>query len=203
VNDYSLRRVCAAARGAILLLAALTPLALWAGCNKEAQNQPPKPNPTVKKTPAAPTAGQDGTHGGGTPPERPVGHDQGISGAPPTQSPADTGEKIDLTGIAKAEGGHTVAELFAGKDALNGKQVKVRGKVVKYFAGIMGKNWIHLQDGTGDAKAKTNDLLVTTKAETQLGALILVSGRLTADKNFGFYRFAATIENATIEPQAK
>ena len=53
--------------------------------------------------------------------------------------------------VAKAEGdnGHTVAEVFASADKLNGKTIKVRGKVVKVSPGIMGVNWLHLQDGSG------------------------------------------------------
>ncbi len=66
-------------------------------------------------------------------------------------------------GIKKAEGGKTVGEIFADKDQLAGKQVVVRAKVVKYNPQIMGKNWLHMEDGTG--KAGSNDLTVTTTAK--------------------------------------
>jgi predicted small lipoprotein YifL len=83
--------------------------------------------------------------------------------------------EVDLAGIAKAEGGQTVAEVYAGKDALAGKPVTVRGKVVKLNTGIMGRNWLHVRDGSGTEG--TNDLTVTTQStplpkvgDTVLGA---------------------------------
>ena len=91
--------------------------------------------------------------------------------------------KVDLSGIAKAEGGKTIAEIFAEKEALGGKTVTVRGKVVKFNPGIMGTNWLHVQDGTG--AAGTNDLTVTTDAEVQIGNTVLVTGALTLNKEIG------------------
>ena len=97
---------------------------------------------------------------------------------------AKPGEEVDLSGIAKAEGGKTVAEVFAEKDALAGKPVTVRGKVVKVNAGIMGKNWLHVRDGSG--AEGTNDLTVTTAAELPaLGATVVVIGPVTLNKDFG------------------
>ena len=66
--------------------------------------------------------------------------------------------------VAKASGAnaYTVAELVAQASKLKDKPVRVSGKVVKYNGGIMGKNWLHLQDGTGAAGA--NDMLVTSAA---------------------------------------
>jgi len=52
---------------------------------------------------------------------------------------------LDLTGIKLADGGKTVQEIIAKQAKLAGKSVTVRGKVVKYNAEIMGKNWLHLQ----------------------------------------------------------
>jgi hypothetical protein len=40
--------------------------------------------------------------------------------------------------------------------------VVLRGKVVKFNPQIMGKNWLHVRDGSGDANARTNDLTITT-----------------------------------------
>jgi len=52
---------------------------------------------------------------------------------------AEPGAEVDLSGIAKADGGKTVAEVFAEKGALAGQPVTVRGKVVKVNAGIMAE----------------------------------------------------------------
>src|SRR3990172_6409008 len=75
-------------------------------------------------------------------------------------------EKGKVPSITKAKGGYTVEELYIKKDQLNGNKVKVRGKVVKFNPNIMGKNWLHLQDGTGTPG--TNDITVTTKHNTNI-----------------------------------
>jgi hypothetical protein len=104
--------------------------------------------------------------------------------------------------VAKAEGanGRTVAELYEQRADLSGKPVTLRGRVVKYSAGIMGRNWIHLQDGTGDAKAGTHDITVTTSDSTAVGEIILVQGTVTLDKDFGMgYRYAVIVEEASLQ----
>jgi hypothetical protein len=106
--------------------------------------------------------------------------------------------QIDLTGIAKAEGGKTIAEVYSELDSLSGKEVVFRGKVVKANANIMGKNWLHLREGTGDAK--TNDLTVTTSESLpKLGDTVVVKGKVTLNKDFGAgYKYAVIIEEASI-----
>ena len=104
---------------------------------------------------------------------------------------------VDLSNIARAEGGQTVAELFSKKVALAGKEVSVRGRVVKYTPAVMGKNWIHVQDGSGSAG--TNDLTVSTSATAAVGNTVLVRGKLSTDKDFGFgYKYDVLIEDATV-----
>jgi len=104
--------------------------------------------------------------------------------------------------VEKAEGenAYTVGELFAKKADLDQKKVKVRGKVVKVSMGIMGKNWLHIQDGTGEPSAKTHDLVVTTQATPEKGSTVVVEGVLNADKDFGSgYRYDAIIEDAEVK----
>jgi hypothetical protein len=104
---------------------------------------------------------------------------------------------VDLSDVEKAEGGHTVAEIFSGKEDLSGQQVSIRGKVVKFSAGIMGKNWLHLQDGTAHEGA--NDLTITTDAVVNKGDTVLVRGTLVTDKDFGAgYRYDVIIEEAEV-----
>ena len=118
-------------------------------------------------------------------------------GHPPltVQSAAQNG--VDVSGIKKVEGGQTVADVFAGKAKLSGQEVKVRGKVVKFSPGIMGKNWIHLQDGTG--QAGTNDLTVTTSGTAKVGDTVVVAGKVSTDKDFGYgYKYEVILEDANV-----
>jgi hypothetical protein len=102
-------------------------------------------------------------------------------------------EDAAVEGVAKVAGGHTVAEIFAQSSALSGQTVKVRGKVVKFSANIMGTNWVHIQDGT------KGDLTVTTDAVVATGDLVVVEGPLTVNKDFGAgYKYDAIIEKATV-----
>ena len=104
---------------------------------------------------------------------------------------------VDFSGITPAEGGQTVAGIFAGKADLASKPVKVRGKVVKFSPEIMGKNWLHLQDGTG--AVGTNDLTVTTGAMVKKGDTVTVTGVLIIDKDFGYgYAYDVIIEDAEV-----
>ena len=82
-------------------------------------------------------------------------------------------------------GGFTVEQLFTQASTLSGKQVTFRGKVVKYNAGIMGKNWMHIQDGTGAAASNTHDITVTTNASAAVGDFVVVKGMLVTDKTSG------------------
>jgi hypothetical protein len=102
--------------------------------------------------------------------------------------------------IQPAPGGTTVARVWADRKALTGKTVTVRGKVVKFNGGIMGRNWIHIQDGTGAAADGTNDLLVTSDAAAKVGDIVTVTGTVAVDKDFtAGYAYAVMLENAKIE----
>lgn len=104
---------------------------------------------------------------------------------------------MDFSGIQKAAGGKTIAEIWAQKAKLSGKQVSVRAKVVRVLPDIMGMNWIHLRDGTG-AEGQ-NDLTVTTKGMPTLGQVITAAGRLSTDKDYGSgYRYDVILEDATL-----
>jgi len=86
---------------------------------------------------------------------------------------------FDFSGISKAEGGYTVEEVFAEAAQLKGREIKVRGIAVKFNPQIMGRNWVHLQDGTG--AEGSNDLVVTTQDTVQAGDRVLVAGKLAQD----------------------
>lgn len=133
-----------------------------------------------------------------------VGGAENLAAELPADHPSMNGGKtvvettdVDLSGITAAEGGQTVADIFAKKAELAGKPVKIHGKVVKFTPEIMGKNWIHLQDGTGAAGA--NDLTITTSAMAQKGDTVTINGTLVIDKDFGYgYAYDVIVEDAEV-----
>ncbi len=102
--------------------------------------------------------------------------------------------------VKPAPGGLTIAEIYARRKDLAGKEVVVRGRVVKANMGIMGTNWYHIQDGTGVEKDGTHDLTVTSDGAAAVGDVITVKGTLAVEKDLGFgYHYTAIVEKAAIE----
>ena len=95
--------------------------------------------------------------------------------------------------------GKDIAYVYANKDDLAGKAITLRGKVVKYNPGILGWNFIHIQDGSGDAASGNNDLIVTTKASTSVGETVVLTGNIVLDKDFGAgYSYPVLLEDANV-----
>jgi hypothetical protein len=121
----------------------------------------------------------------------------GAGASPHGAAPAATPVKK----IAKATGpnARTVAEVVTGKAALKDKPVLVRAQVVKVTAGVMGKNWVHLQDGSGKAADGTHDVIATTKDTVAVGDVVNAKGTVRTDVNIGAgYAYAVLIEDATL-----
>lgn len=117
---------------------------------------------------------------------------------PSIAKPSDTQNVV----VPKASGANarTVAEILTKTAELKDKPVVVSGKVVKYNPGILGKNWIHLRDGSGSSADNTNDIIVTTSSETQVGNVITVKGVVRTDKDLGAgYSYKVLIEDATLQ----
>ena len=117
----------------------------------------------------------------------------------PLMGQAAPAAKVDLTGIKKAAGGKTIKEIYAGSAKLAGHPVTVRGRVVKYNPMIMGKNWLHIQDGTGSAEKNNQDLTVTTTTPAKLGDTVLVTGNVSTNKDFGAgYKYSVILDEAQV-----
>ncbi len=131
--------------------------------------------------------------------------------APATQLPNDAvhmhagaAKAVDVGNVKvpKATGpdARTVAEIVAKGTELKNKTVLVRGKVVKYTPDVMGKNWVHLRDGSGSASDGTNDVLVTTTDETKIGDVVLARGTVRTDVNLGSgYSYKVLVEEAKLQ----
>ena len=115
----------------------------------------------------------------------------------PPKSGKSSKSQTEVSGVKRAKDGKKVAEIIVGRKDLAGEQVTVRGKVVKFLPQIMGKNWLHLQDGSGSEG--TNDLTVTTTTTVKVGDVVLVSGVVSVDRDFGYgYSYDVIIEDAEV-----
>lgn len=129
----------------------------------------------------------------------PSGGSMAAAHASAASGPADAG--AGAIKVAKAEGasGRTVSELWAQRTALKGKEIAVRGKIVKFTPEVMGKNWIHLRDGSGTHGKKDDDITVTTTATAQIGDVVLVRGTVKTDRDLGAgYTYPVIIEDAKL-----
>lgn len=123
------------------------------------------------------------------------------------QSPGSKGAKAakdEKIKVAKASGAnaYTIGDLYKKKARLDKQKVVVRGKVVKVSARIMERNWIHLQDGSGNTKKGTHNLVVTSKDLPSVGDVVTASGLLAKDRDFGGgYRYDVILEQATVKTE--
>lgn len=105
-------------------------------------------------------------------------------------------DKVDIS-IEPAEGVIKLDDLFKNKKDYFGKTVKVKGKVTKVNPAIMGKNWIHIQDGT--SFEDLFDLTITSDFIPEVGAIITVEGKITLDKDFGYgYAYPIILEEGKL-----
>jgi hypothetical protein len=128
-----------------------------------------------------------------------VDHASGLPGH--HMAPQQLAEPVEIGKVAKAPGplGRTVAQIYAERTQLDGKQVRVRGVVVKAVANVLDRTFVHLRDGTGSTSDNTHDLTVTASAVPNVGDQLLYEGTLTVDKDYGSgYRYQAVLENAHV-----
>jgi hypothetical protein len=96
--------------------------------------------------------------------------------------------------IRKADGGHTIAEIIAQGDELNGQSMRVRGQVVKFTAGVMNTNWLRIRDGSIE-----NDLIIPSDVTVAVGDIVLVEGELVINMDLGQgYVLPAVLQDAEV-----
>jgi hypothetical protein len=141
------------------------------------------------------TGGLISSHGSAASAAQPVG-------MPPGHPPiGSSGAAAAPVKVPKADGANarTVAEIWQEKTMLKDRPVVVRGKVVKFLSGIMGKNWLHLRDGSGSSATRDDDITVTTTGGAAVGDVVVVTGTVRVGKDFGAgYSYPVMIEDATV-----
>lgn len=99
--------------------------------------------------------------------------------------------------VAPAENGLTIAKLYSSKSDYDGKKIKMKGQVVKVNEEVMGKNWIHIQDGTKDGE--NFDLTITTLDKAALDEVVTFEGTISLNKDFGYgYSYDLIMEDARL-----
>ena len=91
----------------------------------------------------------------------------------------------------------SIAEILADPDRFEDRNVSLRGKIMKVNNNIMGKNWVHIRDSS-----TLDDLTITTKAVVDLEDIVVVEGKLTLDKDFGYgYVYPLIVEDASVNKE--
>jgi hypothetical protein len=153
--------------------------------------------------PAAAAAAQPAGHGTLLSSHRAAGSPAAAGAMPPGHPAlgADRAVAGPQQPLPRAEGerGRTVAEVWKQRTELKDAQVAVRGRVVKFMPAIMGKNWLHLRDGSGSAATGDDDLTVTSDATVAVGDVVVMTGTVRVDRDFGSgYSYPVLVEDATV-----
>jgi hypothetical protein len=102
--------------------------------------------------------------------------------------------KLDIK-INSIKDGITISELYGHNTNYAAKTVKIRGKVTRYNRMVMGKNWVHIQDGTDFSG--NFDLAITTMDSVAIGNTVTFTGIINLNKDFGAgYFYPVIMEDA-------
>jgi len=97
--------------------------------------------------------------------------------------------------VDRPEGSISIGDLYSKRNDYAGKTVMVKGQVTKINTGIMGRNWVHIQDGT--AHGDDFDLTITTDDEPKVGDVVTYSGTFNLNRDFGAgYTYDVILEEA-------
>lgn len=122
----------------------------------------------------------------------------GDSGTPiPVEShgPAEGAGVLSSGGDINRAGSVKIADIVKNPQAYEGKKVQVSGVCVKINPNIMGRNWIHLQDGSQD----DYDFVVTSNSYVAEGAVVSLEAVVGIDRDFGAgYRYSLILENGKV-----
>jgi hypothetical protein len=148
-------------------------------------------------------AGADPHAAAGADPMGGMGADpHGGADADPHKGASNAPSAVEVKAVERAAGpnGKTVAEVIGQRSALNGKSVRIRATVVKSTPGVMGRTYLHLRDGSGDAAAGNNDLTATTEATPAVGDTIVIEGVVAIDRDIGAgYKFPTIVEDGKLQ----
>jgi hypothetical protein len=121
----------------------------------------------------------------------------GAMGGTPQHSGKVAVEQNSAVKLEKSADEITVAQIFGNRATYAEKEIQIRGIVVKVNKEVMGKNWIHIQDGTNDNGSF--DLTVTSTDLAEVNDEIVVKGKIVLNKDFGYgYSYEVIMEDAKV-----
>lgn len=105
---------------------------------------------------------------------------------------------IRLDKIIQVDGSTPIADIVDNPEKYKNKKVQISGKCVKGNYNIMGRNWIHLKDGTRD----DFDLVITTDENVTVGQTVTMTGTVHLNVDFGAgYAYNLIIEKGKVLKQ--
>lgn len=134
--------------------------------------------------------------------QHPANHMHGMDNMMGSVPPGSTKqEKKSGIALEKSENELTIEQVFENKEQYSDRKVALRGVVVKVNKEIMGKNWVHIQDGTGSNGRF--DLTITTMDSPAIGEEVTVEGLISLDRDFGSgYFYEVIMEDAKVSEGA-
>jgi len=126
----------------------------------------------------------------------PIVHEKMGSGMPAHSGKIET-QKLSSITLEKSANEITLASIFEKRDEFAAKEFEIRGIVVKVNKQVMGKNWIHIQDGTDFNN--DFDLTITTQDLAEIGDEVTFKGKISVNKDFGSgYSYEVIMEDAVL-----
>ncbi len=119
----------------------------------------------------------------------------------PVVAPTDSTKEVEKATkeITTDKKINTIEELYVQADDLNNTTVSVRGKVVKVSNGIMQRNWIHIQDGSG-SKGDADIVFTSATQSAEVGDEVIATGTLNTNIDFGYgYVYSVIVQESTFE----
>ncbi|MGB1240950.1 MAG: hypothetical protein ACPG49_00405 [Chitinophagales bacterium] len=114
----------------------------------------------------------------------------------PTENPDTKKAENGNRNITK-DGSIKIADIVANPEKYEGQMIQVSGECVKVNPNIMGRNWIHLKDGSKDEY----DFVVTSIIQVQEGQVVTMKGTVGLNRDFGAgYHYNLIVEEGTVVP---
>ena len=93
------------------------------------------------------------------------------------------------------KGSVKIAEVVKNPKKYEGKTIQISGRCVKINPGIMGRNWIHLKDGSKD----DFDMVVTSNVFVKEGDVVTMKAKVALNKDFGAgYKYDLILEEGVL-----